>query len=152
MVVLVNEIPSAIRSGMWFKDRSGKRWRWRAYGDAGVLTDGAGRILLLAWGCHILWRLDELESFIARGEVTPESNSATVEIGTLAANTVVKWSNHFWQIQQIHGIGKPMVIDSVTIRIWPYLIADEASVADLPASTQVIPIGMPVIVDEKEKE
>lgn len=140
IIRLENERPPTIRPGMWLKDRDGKRWQWCAAGAAGVLTDGLGQILCLG-GCERLWYLGELTDAIKRGDLTPEADSATVEVQTLPLNTVIQWGDHCWQIVHKTWSG-------VRMRPWPNLRGGVEDSTTIHRTTPVTTIGVPV-VEEK---
>ncbi len=151
MIVRVESDPPTIRPGMWLMDRDGKRWQWSEYDGYGVLTDGKGMFRLL-YGSNRMWRRGEMADDIACGELTPEADAATVEVGTLPINTVIRWGDHCWQIVQkisnvtvatTHWIG-------VRMRPWPNTRAGVAESTTIHRTTPVTPLGVPVVEDAKE--
>lgn len=147
MRVRVDNGDLIIRPGMWLKDRSGKCWQWCVNENAGVLTDGSGQILRRG-GCVRFWHTRELTDAIARGELTPEADAATVEVGSLPVNTVFNRDKQYWQVESKNMIGMPPVLDSVRIRAWPSLVEGKPSFKTLDPSTFVTPIGVPVVEDK----
>lgn len=135
-----------IRPGMWFKDRNGKRWQWSEHQGLGTLTDGNGAFLNHE-GNTILWDFHRVASTIECGDLTPEIDAAIVAAGTLDINTVIKWGKYCWQIVEKTYTGHAP--DSVRIRVWPNIRCDAVESAVILRSTHVIPLGVPVVVNEK---